>query len=367
VELEPVSDESAIALSQSILILGPHRSGTSAVTRVLNLLGVDLGSDMLPPKFDNQQGYWEHRAVFQLHERLLSRAGSAWHEYRPMPHGWQELQDIKAIRDELMGLLHEEFRGKPLWGVKDPRLCKLLPLWIGLLEEHRVDVRFVIIVRNPLEVVSSLERRNRFSHAKCVLLCLSEMLSAMANTEGRKRAFVSYDRLLTDWRHVVDDLARQLEIEWPNEPSSREAEIDSFLKPSERHHRYGAKQLRNDATLPPWAADLYEALERASRGDEDILSQCAQRAYESFSSATALFLPELNRLNGENERLSGEVEALRREDSVVERARLERRAELAEGELQKVQRHLTSILSSPLYRSTRSIRQAWRGLGRFRR
>ncbi|MFW6206976.1 MAG: hypothetical protein ACOC5J_03485, partial [Gemmatimonadota bacterium] len=81
--------------SRAVLVLGPHRSGTSAVARVLNLLGTDLGANMLPPKFDNRHGYWEHQTVFELHERLLSKAGSAWHEYRPMPAGWQDLDEVQ--------------------------------------------------------------------------------------------------------------------------------------------------------------------------------------------------------------------------------------------------------------------------------
>jgi len=367
VELEPVSDESAIALSQSILVLGPHRSGTSALTRVLNLLGVDLGSEMLPPKFDNQQGYWEHRAVFELHERLLSRAGSAWHDYRPMPSGWQELEDVEAIRHELVALLKQEFQGKPLWGVKDPRACRLVPLWLDTLEELGADLRFVIVVRNPLEVVRSLERRNQFSHAKCVLLCLSDMLAAVVDTEGRPRAFVSYYRLLEDWRQVMDKVADQLGIDWPEAPATRAAEVDAFLVPSERHHRCDLDQLRSDPGFPPWAVELYEALERASQGDTTDLPRCAREAKESFESAATLFFPEMDHLIVENHRLSIEIESLRHEDSVAERLRLEQRAERTERELEKVQGHLTSILSSPLYRSTRGIRRAWRGLTRFNR
>lgn len=392
---DPASDRSAPTPSRSILVLGPHRSGTSALTRVLNLLGVDLGGEMLPPKFDNQLGYWEHREVFELHERLLSRAGSAWHEYRPLPPDWLEIDDVKTSRRTLADLLDREFRGKAVWGVKDPRLCKLLPLWREVLEELPAEPCCVILVRNPLEVASSLERRNQFSHSKSVLLYLADMLGAVVSTEGLPRAFVSYSRLLTDWRQTVEELARHLRIEWPVAPSIREEEIDSFLKPSERHHHFDKEQLRNDPTLPPWGVALYEELERASRGDDENVTRRAQEADEGFRSARALFLPELDRLQAENLRLvaaqtrelgdrqsaseradqehRAERSRLRREAELArlehraEVTTLERRVELAENELNKVQRHLTSILSSPLYRSTRSLRRAWRGLTRLDR
>lgn len=352
--------------SRSILILGPHRSGTSALTRVLNLLGVDLGDDLLPPNFDNQRGYWEHRGLFELHERLLSCTGSSWHDHRAMPLGWRELEDVEEIRGEILSLLREELVDSPLWGVKDPRLCRLLPFWLDLLEELSVEAGFVILVRNPLEVARSLQRRNRFSPSKCRLLYLAEMLAAVRHTEGRCRAFVSYSRLLEDWRGVVDDLARELQIDWPQEPEQRAPEIDSFLRPSERHHQVTLDDLRRDPHLPDWATELYEALERSSHGNREALAPALRKADEGFRSAVTLFGPELDTLQAEVERLSARVERLESRDSEVERARLERRAERAEAELSKVQAHLTSLLRSPVYRSTRSLHRLWQGLVRFR-
>jgi hypothetical protein len=334
--------------SRSILVLGPHRSGTSAVTRVLNLLGVDLGGEMMPPKFDNRHGYWEHQSVFDLHERLLSRTGSAWHDYRPMPAGWRELEEVEEIRRELVAFLRMEFGESPLWGVKDPRLCRLVPFWLGALEELGATPLFVVVVRNPLEVARSLERRDRFSPEKCILLYAAEMLAAVEHTQGRRRGFVSFARLLDDWRGAVADLARQLRIEWPREPAAAGDEIDAFLQPGERHHRHDLDELRADPLLPGWCVELYEAFEGASSGCDADLDGAFARARDSFRSAMALFVPEL-------------------EDLEKERTRQERRADRAESELALVQRQLTSILSTRFYRSTRGIRHAWHRLARFRR
>lgn len=302
---------------------------------------------MLPPKFDNRHGYWEHQRIFELHERLLSQAGSSWHDYRPMPPGWRDRPEVEASRGELAAFLEDEFRDNPLWGVKDPRLCSLLPLWLGLLEELGAEPRFVIVVRNPLEVAHSLERRDGFSPSKCMLLYMAQMLESIRHTQGRRRAFVSYARLLEDWRSVVEDTGRQLGIDWPSTPANVADEIEAFLKPSERHHRHDAADLRHEARLPAWCAALHEALEQASRGRGEGLDAAFRRAHESFASHSALFLPEL--------------EALEKE-----RTRLELRAARTETELYKVQRQLTSILSSPLYRLTRPLRRTWDRFARFR-
>ncbi len=354
-----------VPLSQSLLILGPHRSGTSALTRVLNLLGVELGDDLLPARFDNRQGYWEHRQIFDLHESLLSRAGSAWHDYRPMPRGWRDLEEVQASRDELRSLIENRFLNLPLWGVKDPRLGRLLPLWIDLLDELRVDTRFAILVRNPLEVIGSLQRRNQFSPTKCILLYLSDTLDAIRYTQGRRRTFVSFERLLADWRPVVDRMSRDLDLPWPVSPEDCAPAIDEFLRPSERHHEASVEELRREPGLPSWVADLYGALEAAARGDLDHLAPAFETADAQLDSATTLFVPDIDRLHAEIQRLAARLGELESDDDHRERARFERRAERAEAELAKVQRHLLSILSSPLYRSTRALRRAVRGVARF--
>lgn len=300
---------------------------------------------MLPPKFDNRHGYWEHQRIFELHERLLSQAGSSWHDYRPMPPGWRDRPEVEAIRGELAAFVEDEFRDEPLWGVKDPRLCSLLPLWLEVIEELGAEPHFVILVRNPLEVARSLDRRDRFSPSKCMLLYMAHMLAALDHTRGMRRSFVSYDRLLEDWRAVVAEIESALGVDWPHAPERRADEIDAFLRPSERHHWHNAADLREEARLAGWCVALHEALEAASGGHVADLDAAFQRAHESFSSATALFVPEL--------------EALERES-----VRLEQRAARAESELVKVQRQLTTILSSRLYRSTRPLRHAWYFLAR---
>lgn len=330
------------------------------MARAINLLGVDLGSEMLPPKFDNRHGYWEHRGIFELHELLLSKVGSAWHEYRPMAAGWQDGAEVAAIRGELTALLDREFRNAPLWGVKDPRLGRLLPLWLDALAELGVEPRFVILVRNPLEVVDSLERRNGFSHSKSILLCLTEMVAAIQATEGHCRAFVSYADLLADWRPVVEGIARDLRIEWPLSPSAAADEIEQHVRPAERHHNHTVDDLRRDAKIPEWGIALYQALEEASQGHDGGVAPAVERASAWLTSALDLFVPEIEELRAREGSLRARLEVL------ADVAAVERRAERAETELTKVQSHLTSILSSRLYRTTRTLRHAWYGLVRRR-
>jgi hypothetical protein len=333
------------------------------LARVLNLLGVELGSDLLPPRADNRRGYWEHRAVLDLNERLLSAAGSGWHEYGPMPHGWHTLEEVRRIRAELVSLLRADFAGHALWGVKDPRLGRLLPVWMRALQEVPAEPSFAILVRHPLEVVRSLEVRNHFPPSKCLLLYLSDLLESIANTAGYRRVFVSFTRLLEDWRQEVERIADRLGIRWPRDPRTQKREIDAFLDPSSRHHRYTSADLRDERLYPVWLAELHESLQNAARGDDSDLVPVFTRALESLRSAQALYSPEIDSMQATIARLSTDAETSRRKGPDHRIEALEHRAERAERELAKVQGHLTSILSSRHYRWTRSLRRAWRRLG----
>src|SRR4051794_4592372 len=73
----------------AILVLGMHRSGTSAIARMLNLCGADLGRDLLPAKADNERGFWENKAILALNEKLLENLNLRWHDLVALPDAWR--------------------------------------------------------------------------------------------------------------------------------------------------------------------------------------------------------------------------------------------------------------------------------------
>jgi hypothetical protein len=55
-----------------IVVLGMHRSGTSTVTKSLELMGVGLGANLHPAGFDNPKGFWEDRERIEINDKLLN-------------------------------------------------------------------------------------------------------------------------------------------------------------------------------------------------------------------------------------------------------------------------------------------------------
>lgn len=278
-----------------IIVLGMHRSGTSALTGTLNLLGVELGTSLIPASPEvNAKGFWEHAPIVAIHERLLETLGSAWHDERPLPEEWWEQPDVQPFRQELLEMLQREFGSLPLWGLKDPRLCRLLPLWLPILQEFSCQPLFILIARHPDEVAASLERRDGFHMEKSHLLWLQHFLEAERNSRGQPRVLVTYDQLLADWRGTMSRVGKALSL--PMNPGDlvTQAKIDAFLEPGLRHCHPLDQSVREEERLRQLAHSLYRLCGNTS--DPDLLRPELETAARETAAITRLIAPWASRL-----------------------------------------------------------------------
>lgn len=222
----------------ALIVLGMHRSGTSAMGGVLNLLGVDFGERLYQAQQNvNEKGFWEHSAIVDLHDELLIELASSWDDPRVLPEGWQERENIAAFRTRMARIATEDFANSPLWGLKDPRMCRLLPFWRDLFAELAVKPLYLIMVRNPLEVAASLHKRNGFSLDKGLFLWWQHQVLAERATRDAPRVFVSFPDLLVQPEATLERIAQRLDLEWPTPLAQALPGISEFLTPSLRHHR----------------------------------------------------------------------------------------------------------------------------------
>ncbi|HXE67117.1 MAG TPA: glycosyltransferase [Rhodanobacteraceae bacterium] len=219
-----------------ILVLGMHRSGTSAVTRCLNLLGAEVGNKLLPPAEDNRSGFWEHADVVAIHEELLKDLGRAWHDARALPEGWLLSAAARKARGKLAKLVADEFDASVLCAVKDPRLCRFVPLWREVLLESGLDAVALLVVRHPAEVARSLNARDGLRCETTCLNWLQHFVEAETATRGMPRSLLAYDDLLADWRNAFAKAGRALRVRWPVPIEDAHPSIDAFLDRTERHH-----------------------------------------------------------------------------------------------------------------------------------
>lgn len=184
---------------RQILVLGMHRSGTSALTRLLSLMGAWLGddADLLPPHpVDNPTGYWERRDILIAQDGFLDAAGYAWDRVADFDLGNVDEHLRQRLQAELTRIVaHFDTAGKVLT-VKDPRLCLLLQIWQRVLD----NPVFVVAVRDPREVAASMQHSHRGVYTSHFLLALWEkyLRCALQALRGQSALFVSYEHLLAD-------------------------------------------------------------------------------------------------------------------------------------------------------------------------
>ena len=140
-----------------LLIIGCHRSGTSALAGLLNIYGASLGAGpMLSIEEENPQGYWEPERIVRLNNYLLGKLGHKIHYPEPLAGDWLNKDEVKDIERKLMEVLVEDFDLKKLSVIKDPRITILYPLWKRVLESLDVNYGLIKIYRNPKDIESSL-------------------------------------------------------------------------------------------------------------------------------------------------------------------------------------------------------------------
>lgn len=256
-----------------------HRSGTSATAGALQLSGVALGSRLLAAGADNPKGYFEHERAVRINERLLERLGSRWDDVRELPEAWRESEPAREALAAMDALIEEEFSGERLWALKDPRLCRLMPLWLEALRRRNVRPVVLFVARDPSEVAASLAARNGWTPALGELLWLRYMLDAEAATRGLGRTAIAYEALLADPLHSLGAAMERLGVDLPAPPAEA---LHRFVEAGDRHQRR-ERLIPGDGIFAQAITQASEALARIAHGEDDWSSLLV--AGEGFAHA----------------------------------------------------------------------------------
>ncbi len=264
-----------------VVVLGMHRSGTSAITGLLRLCGAWVGEEehLTAANIENPQGFWERRDVRQICDGLLHSAGADWWKVAGL--------NLEAIPHAILSEQRRRFAGvvsalrehRP-WVVKEPRLCLLLPL----LRDYLNDAVCVHVFRNPLEVARSLQRRNGFSIAAGMALWETYNRHALEASATMSRVMVAYGALMRDPEGMIDRLVTRLEeLGVMRLAAPGESEFREFIQPA--YHRHRVTEEETDPLLTPGQRELWQWIR-----SEEVL---AQEPGETVSAAAAQHLYDL--------------------------------------------------------------------------
>lgn len=267
--IEGVEKEGTSQKKRLIVVLGMHRSGTSAITRSLKSMGVSLGSNLISPvEGDNSKGFWEDAEVNTLNIQMLQALGSDWHHLSFIEPEDVEFLCKKGYLVSAVVLLQRKVKDCCIFGLKDPRMAKLLPFWKKVISQCQVDTSYVLTLRHPLSVAKSLTHRNGFDASHSYMLWLGHVITGLSCTMGCTRVLVDYDRLMQSPEFEVDRIAKYHGLKL----DSTEFKIyqSEFLDENLRHSVHDLNDLLIDDACPQLVREMYIVLLAVASEKMDI-------------------------------------------------------------------------------------------------
>jgi hypothetical protein len=331
------------ALGPWVLVVGMHRSGTSAVTGAIGALGFNVVSadDRLSPHESNPE-HWESLSILLHNDALLAHFGGTWDAPPRLPEGWENESGLPD-RNETRKLLAAAYPQPGPSVLKDPRVCLLLPYWRDVL---RAPMAAVLVWRDPLAVARSLRRRNGWPVPYGVALWERYNRSAIANLARADVYVLDYDAMIEDPAGVLSGLTSWL----------------------------GSLRLFDD--MAPWdheralsivTANLrHESVRAASDGDRILLDE--QHRLVEHLDGSAGGHQELPQPPGDESPWTDAILDARRSSNVLEMRKLNRQVEHSDAErdwfaseLDESYADLARLRASSSWRITAPIRSvgAW--------
>jgi hypothetical protein len=271
---------------KALMVLGMHRSGTSLITHVLHCLGAAIPHDCIGSARGNPLGHWEPRALVALNDKILGQLGRRWDDPRPLPDYWFTSQEAQDYIWRIVAEIERGYADAPLLVIKDPRLCRLLPLYVEALEVLDIEPAVVLQVRPKAEVIQSLIDRDDLPPGLSELLWLRSITEAEWFSRACPRVWVSFRQMITDWRGSVDRIGDRLGITWPIQPDDAADRINLLLNPRPRQI---APSIEDGALARAW-----NAVQTGLANDDPAARAGFDRVRVSLQETDRLYVPAMS-------------------------------------------------------------------------
>ena len=333
-----------------VVVLGMHRSGTSAITRALEVMHVDLGDRLMPPNEQiNARGFWEDLDIYDLNVEMLHALDTEWYQASLITEADVQTLCTQGFLLKAVELLRRKMARAEMFGFKDPRLGRMLPFWQEVFRHDSLDVRYILALRNPMSVAASLRKRDGFETLFSYLLWLVHTVGSVAGSSDRPRVVVDFDRLMQDPRVQLQRIAALVEREV--DPQAMDAFAGEFLSDELRHSTFRVDDLRVDPQCPRLVSEYFAALVRAAAGEceldaqpfVDLQARCSKALDDMAPAIRAMDRLQteamaLRAAAREQQGRTAELEDLRRQlsQSADQSAQLQQQLSAAEGRVNDI-------------------------------
>lgn len=332
--LQPMKPESSLVTYSGsssdrrkiAIVLGMHRSGTSVLSHVMHLLGCDMADERDTASPKNPYGFWERPDLVAIHDEILAvigrSVGSAEH-ILPFPTGWWRRKDIQTLKRQLTDAVDAHVRSSSdLWGFKDPRTSRMLPLWREITRALDLEPIYVHAIRSPLSAARSMSLKNPkarpLSVAQSELMWLAYNYDIVRHAPNEAMLCVDYDEWFIDPEAVARKI--QLHFELPNIYDDAEFSemLQQVISEDFRHHKPETERSKS----PSIATLFYKTLHSSLNGENTKGLEAQLPAVELFLKSLGPIVEQLQRipeLEKANEDLHSDLsELVKRRQQVVE-------------------------------------------------
>jgi hypothetical protein len=244
----------------NVFVLGMHRSGTSAVTRLISLLGLHTppDEDLVQPSAKNPTGYWESESLVAFNERLLWAVDCDISCPIVLAPGWEHDARLDRLRADAPSAVRAVFPSEP-WVWKDPRHCLAFAFWRSALA---IDPVVVLVNRNPLEITASA-LRVRGEQGKIYALALWEryLRQGLAQITGLPVLVADYPDVLSAPLAWCTQAHAFLEDAGVPAHAHRDADVLEFIDTELRHTEFTRDTFLADADVSEAQRRLFLVLE----------------------------------------------------------------------------------------------------------
>lgn len=269
--------------NKALIVIGMHRSGTSALSGLLDELGIFMGKTLFAAqKGVNEKGFFENAELVALNDLMLDELASSWDD--PIADiGDYSIGKESFFIEKAHSLLKEDYDDQAFWGMKDPRTTLLLPFWKKVLKENeKVLPHYILMLRSPFEVFGSLKKRDDFSLEKSLMLWMNYTLSGYYHSMHAPRLIVHYDKLLSSPESVAKNIAALID-----KPFDIAASPLSFVDKKMRNQR---TEPTLETPLAVMAQSLYEQLSKDKVDEAEV--DKIRNDYLSYQSSLSIVLKE---------------------------------------------------------------------------
>jgi hypothetical protein len=168
--------------------------------------------------------------------------------------------------ERIIAQIGHDYGYAPFILLKDPRICRLLPLYLAAFDILDIEPLVILQLRPFHEVARSLADRDGFDTDLSEFLWLRSIIEAEHVSRSCLRVWVTLDQAISDWHRTARRIAATLEINWTEAHEEATWESSLFIRPRLCHPTHQSRPRPDESR---WLVSrVWSAVQHGLSGDD---------------------------------------------------------------------------------------------------